>query len=96
VHEFNTRNKLKLHKPIVNLTRCQKGAYYTSIKDFNKIPKFIADLVLDKTRFIVSLEKYLIKKSFYSVDEFLNDNAYARESLVRSIRNGFKLSFIVY
>jgi hypothetical protein len=77
VHEFSTRNKLKLHKPIVNLTRCQKGAYYTSIKVFNKLPKFIADLVLDKKHFIPSLEKYLIKKSFCSVEEFLNDNAYA-------------------
>jgi hypothetical protein len=66
-----------VHKPIVNLTNCQKGAYYTSVKVFNKLPKFIADLVLDKKRFIVSLEKYLIKKSFYSVEEFLNDNAYA-------------------
>jgi hypothetical protein len=77
VHEFNTRNKLKLHKPIFNLTRCQKGDYYTSTEFFNKLPKFIADLVLDKKHFIVSLEKYLIKKSFYSVEEFLSDNSYA-------------------
>jgi hypothetical protein len=48
VHEFNTRNKLKLYKPTVNLTTCRKGVYYTSIKVFNKLPKFIADLVLDK------------------------------------------------
>jgi hypothetical protein len=66
-----------LNKPIVTLRRRQKGDYYTSIKAFNKLPKFIADLVLDKKHFIVSLEKYLIKKSFYSVEEFLNDNAYA-------------------
>jgi hypothetical protein len=46
-------------------------------KVFNKSPKLIADLILDKKRFIVSLEKYLSKKSFYSVEEFLNDNAYA-------------------
>jgi hypothetical protein len=76
VHECNTRYKLKLHKPIVNLTRCQKGAYYTSIKVFNKLPKFIADLLLDKKHFIVLLENYLIKRSFYPVEEFLNDNAY--------------------
>jgi hypothetical protein len=77
VHEFNTRNKLKLHKPVVNLAIWQKGAYFTSIKVFNKLPKFITDLVLDKKSFIVWLEKYLIKKSFYSVEEFLNDNACA-------------------
>jgi hypothetical protein len=51
VHELNTRNKLKLHKPTINLTTCQKGAYYASIKVFNKLPKFIADLVLDENAF---------------------------------------------
>jgi hypothetical protein len=45
------------------------------IKVFNKLPKFIAHLVLDKKGFIVSLEKYLIKKSFYSIEDFLNDKA---------------------
>jgi hypothetical protein len=30
-------------------------------------------LVLVKEHFIASLEKYLLKKTFYSVDEFLND-----------------------
>jgi hypothetical protein len=43
---------------------------------FNKLTKCIADLVLDEKHFIVSLEKYLIKKYFYPVKEFLNDNAY--------------------
>jgi hypothetical protein len=72
-HELNTRNKLKLYVPNVNLSLQQKGVHYASIKIFSKLPKSIADLVLVKEHFIASLEKYLLKKTFYSVDGFLND-----------------------
>jgi hypothetical protein len=71
VHDLNTRNKLKLHTPTVNLTLRQKGVYYASIRVFNKLPKSIADLVLDMKRFIVSLEKYLIKKKLLFSGRFL-------------------------
>jgi hypothetical protein len=72
-HELNTRNKLKLHIPNVNLSLRQKDVHYASIKIFSKLSKSIADLVLVKGHFIASSEKYLLKKTFYSVDEFLND-----------------------
>jgi len=35
VHSINMRNKLKLHKPISNLTLYQKAVYYMSIRLFN-------------------------------------------------------------
>ena len=73
VHEFNTRNKLKVLIPNVNLSLHQKGGHYASIKIFNKLSKSIADLLLNNRRFMASLEKYLLKKTFYSVDDFLND-----------------------
>jgi hypothetical protein len=38
VHCFNTRNKLQLHKLSTTISICQKGAYYDSIKIFNKLP----------------------------------------------------------
>lgn len=41
VHNINTRNKLKLHQPMSNLTLYQKGVYYMSIKIFNKLPDHI-------------------------------------------------------
>jgi hypothetical protein len=44
-----------------------------SIKVFNKLPGFIADTVSDKMRFILTLKKYLIEKSFYSLEDFIND-----------------------
>jgi hypothetical protein len=42
IHDFNTRNKLLLHKPSTTLKIYQKGAYNDSIKAFNKLPKYIA------------------------------------------------------
>ena len=48
VHNINMRNKLKLHKPISNLTLYQKGVYYMSIRIFNKLPDCIARLVENK------------------------------------------------
>jgi hypothetical protein len=44
-----------------------------SIKVFNKIPVFFADIVSDKKHFILTLKKYWNKKSFYSLEDFIND-----------------------
>jgi hypothetical protein len=73
VHNINTRNKLKLHKPINNLTLYQKGVYYMCIRIFNKLPEYTANKVENKKIFISTLSQYLISKSFYSTKEFLND-----------------------
>jgi hypothetical protein len=62
VHNINTRNKLKLHKPISNLTLYQKGVYNMSIRIFNKLPKYIANLIGNKRIFIATLSQYLAKK----------------------------------
>ena len=72
LHEFNTINKLTLYKPRVNPYICQKCVYLASIKVFNKLIKFIADLVLDEKRYIASLRKNMIKKYFYTVEDFQN------------------------
>ena len=72
-HIINTRNKLKLHKPISNVTLYQRGVYYMSIRVFTKLPDCIAKLVENKKSFISTLRQYLVSKSFYSLEEFLND-----------------------
>jgi len=72
VHNINTRNKLKLHKPISNLTFCQKRVYYMSIRIFNKLPDCIARLVENKRCFISTSRQYLVSKSFYSLEEFFD------------------------
>ena len=52
VHNINKGNKLKLHKPMSNLTLYQKGVYYMSIRIFNKLPDCIARVVENKRYFL--------------------------------------------
>jgi len=65
VHNINVRNKLKLHKPISNLTLHQKGVYYMSIRIFNKLCDCIARLVENKRSFLSTLRQYLVRKFFF-------------------------------
>jgi hypothetical protein len=62
VHNINTINKLKLHKPISNLTLYQKGVYNMVIRIFSKLPEYIANLIRNKRIFIATLSQYLVKK----------------------------------
>jgi len=43
-----------------------------SIKMFSELPECIAELVLNKKTFYINFEKYLVNRSFYSL-EFIND-----------------------
>jgi hypothetical protein len=45
---------------------------YASIKIFNKLPVHIAQLVMDKKRFISVLKRFLITEAFYSINEFFD------------------------
>jgi hypothetical protein len=67
INNINTRNKHQLHRPTANLSCFQKNAFYSGIRIFNSI----TNLKNEKTKFKVTLKKYLNAHSFYSVDEFL-------------------------
>ena len=60
VHNFNTRNKLKPHKPVSNLTLYQKGVYNMSIRIFSKLPEHVTNLAGNKKIFILTLRQYLL------------------------------------
>lgn len=66
---LNTRRKLDLHMPNVNLTKYQKGVYYTGIKLFNHLPPKIKSINYDIKIFRPALKDYLLSHS-YSVDDF--------------------------
>jgi hypothetical protein len=70
-HSINTHHKLHLHVPIVNLSKVQKGVYYSSIKLFNSLPLSIKQVAHDLNKFKQKLKKFLILNSFYSVEEYL-------------------------
>jgi hypothetical protein len=44
-----------------------------NIKIFNELPEYIAELVGDKKCSISALKQYLVNKSFYSLEGFIND-----------------------
>jgi hypothetical protein len=69
VHEANTGQKLKLHKPSARLSGYQRGVYYRSISTYNRLPGVIAELVTNKKFFIRQLKKYLIDNPVYSLEK---------------------------
>jgi len=44
VHTINTRHRSDLHPPSINLTKYQKGVYYSWIKIFSHLPQNIKNL----------------------------------------------------
>jgi len=46
--------------------------YYASIKIFNTLPAFVAELVKDKKHFMSALKRCLTVEFLYSVNERLN------------------------
>jgi hypothetical protein len=72
VHNINTRLKLKLHKPTARLKMYQRSVYYNSVNIYNKLPDDIAELILNKKRFLLQLKKYLTDKPVYLLEEYLN------------------------
>jgi hypothetical protein len=65
-------NKTNLHPPLLRLSKYRKGVYYTGIKLFNSLPSKIKDMNNNKTQFKKELKKFLLRGSFYTVDEYLD------------------------
>jgi len=72
-HNYNTRNRIPLHKPSSLLTIYQKGLYYESVGVFNKLPHNTAERISHNKSFLTTLKKYPLGKAFYSIDEYMND-----------------------
>jgi hypothetical protein len=74
IHNFNTRYYTNLHPPISNLTKYQKGAYYSGIKIFNHLPADIKCLTNDLECLCIVLKRFLNSNSSYTLEEFFNYN----------------------
>jgi len=75
LHKINTRHKLDLHVPSANLTKVQKGVYYSGITLFNSLPLGIKKVTHNTNKFTHELKKFLTKNSFYSVEEYMDRDA---------------------
>jgi len=72
IHSVHTRFKTNLHPPIANLTKLQKGVYYSGIKIRNNPPHNIKDLANETKLFWNSLKRFLLSNSFYNSEEYFN------------------------
>jgi hypothetical protein len=71
IHSVHTRFKTNLHPPIANLTKFQKGVYYSGIKIFNNLPHE-KDLANETIQFQNALKRFLLINSFYNSEEYCN------------------------
>jgi hypothetical protein len=72
IHNINTRFATNLHPPTAQLTKFQKGVYYSAIKIFNNLPHNIKDLANEVIPFRNTLRRFLLIHSFYNSDEYFN------------------------
>jgi hypothetical protein len=72
LHKINTHHKLDLHVPSVNLTKVQKGVYYSGITLFNSLPLGIKKVAHNTNKCKHEMKKFLIKNKFYSVEEYMD------------------------
>lgn len=70
-HELNTRNKDKLLTPLLRLSKTNSSFVGHSIRFYNRLPKSI--LLLNEKKFKKCIKDELIKKSYYKVEDYLND-----------------------
>ena len=70
VHTINTRHRSDLHSPSTNLTKYQKGVYYSGIKIFIHLPKNIKNLSWNVKKFKLASKRFLLMGSFYSLEYF--------------------------
>jgi hypothetical protein len=72
IQSIHTWFKTILHPPIANLTKFQKGVYYSGIKIFNNLPHEIKDFANETIQFLNALKRFLLINSFYNSDEYFN------------------------
>jgi exonuclease III len=71
-HGLNLRNTALLHYPIHRLTLYEKGAYYSALKLYNKLPTAIKEQPTVNS-FKVALKHHLLDRAYYSVNQFLDE-----------------------
>jgi len=72
IHQHGTRQFLNLHFPPANLKKYQSGVFYMGIKIYNSLPPYIKLESNNLIKFESLLKKFLLKHTFYSLDEFYN------------------------
>jgi len=72
MHKYRTRCNNNIHLPIVNLSKFNKGAYFSGIKVSTHLPEYFKKLSNDRKCFTTTLKRFLYQYSFYSSEEYFN------------------------
>jgi hypothetical protein len=75
-HNLETSQSNNLYIPQANLSIYQKGAYYSGIKIFNKLPSNIKNVNGDVAKFKMTLKKFLYTNSFDTLEEYFDQSWY--------------------
>jgi hypothetical protein len=73
-HSLETRQSNNLYTPQANLTSYQKGAYYSGINIFNKLPLDIKNVNDNIIKFKAALKRFLYTNSVYTLDEYFDES----------------------
>jgi hypothetical protein len=69
---MNTRQQNKLHIPSLRLYSIRRIVYYSTVKIFNQLPQNILKFCNNIHNFKTLLRDYLVKNTYYSIEEFLS------------------------
>jgi len=69
-HHHFTRTRLNVQTPYARLSKTMKKPSVIGTRLYNKLPLHVRSLNLNQ--FKAAITSFLIKKAFYSIDEFLN------------------------
>jgi hypothetical protein len=69
-HNLETRQSNNLYTLLANLSVYQKGASYSGVKIFNKLPSNIKNVNGNITKFKTTLKRFLYANSFYTLEEY--------------------------
>jgi hypothetical protein len=75
IHSICTRHTDNLHPPLLNLTKAQKSVYFSCIKVYNSLPQSTKQLSYDAKKLKVTLKKFPLIHSFYSLEEYFTFDA---------------------
>jgi hypothetical protein len=69
-HNLETRQSNNLYTPQANLSVYQKGAHYSRVTIFNKLPSSIKNVNGNIIKFKTPLKRFLYANSFYTLEEY--------------------------
>ena len=70
IHKYKTRNNNNFHLLIANLSKFNKVAFISGMKDFSHLPQYIKALTNDHTYFKSTLKSFLYHHCLYSMNEY--------------------------